>query len=175
LKPTRQPGLSPTTVIKAAQALGVKSVLLAFSCGKDSIVSLDLCVRAFPNVQPYFLYWIRDLGFQELTLRWAERKYGLKILRLPHAFLSQIYTRQDFRHDDAIPEMKRTLGLTDQENAIRAQTGIQFIAGGQGRRLFQSQTAIITLKPKQSTLNMAPRMKAAACDEITVVVRHFEQ
>jgi len=119
--------------MRAARAAGVKSVLVAFSCGKDSLVCLDLAVKTFEKVQPYFLYWVKGLSFQERTLQWAEQRYGLEVLRLPHAFLSTFYIASDLRHDLPIDKLQKKMSLTDQENAIRAQTGITFIVTGQKR------------------------------------------
>ena len=59
------------------------SVLVGFSTGKESLVTLDLCCRYFKRVQPYFLYSVPDISFQERTLQWYENKYGFKVIRLP--------------------------------------------------------------------------------------------
>ena len=57
------------------------TVLVGFSGGKDSIVTLDLCVKYFKNVIPFFLYIAPDLSFQERQLKWYENKYNLEISR----------------------------------------------------------------------------------------------
>ena len=46
------------------QARVAKSVLVGFSCGKDSIVTLDLCFRFFDKVQPFFMYYVPGMEFQ---------------------------------------------------------------------------------------------------------------
>jgi phosphoadenosine phosphosulfate reductase len=126
-------GVSPSQSLRAARELGVQSVLVAFSGGKDALACLDLAVKVFPKVQPYFLYWVKGLSFQERTLRWAEQRYGLEIMRLPHAFLSAYYIRSDFRHDLPIDKLTKKMGLTEQENVIRAQTGITWLIAGKKR------------------------------------------
>ncbi len=60
------------------------SVLVSFSGGKDSIVTLDLCCRFFERVEGFFLYWVKGLQHQENVLRFYEDKYGIPIHRLPH-------------------------------------------------------------------------------------------
>jgi len=126
--------LSPIQVLKHARdQVGIRSVLLAFSTGKDSLACLDMAVRIFDRVQPYFLYWVKNLSFQERTLSWAERRYGFEILRLPHAYLCSMYMSSDYRHPLPIDRLKRVMQLTDQENAIRADTGLTWIVTGQKR------------------------------------------
>lgn len=66
------------------QARLTDSVIVGFSGGKDSIVCLDLCMRYFQNVKPYFMYLVPGLEFQEDMLRRYEARYGVEITRLPH-------------------------------------------------------------------------------------------
>lgn len=45
------------------------SVIVAFSGGKDSIVTLDLCSRYFKKIYSFFMYLVPNLEFQERMLR----------------------------------------------------------------------------------------------------------
>ena len=45
------------------QAQITDKVLVSFSMGKDSIVTLDLCMKYFKQVQPFFMYLVPDLKF----------------------------------------------------------------------------------------------------------------
>lgn len=76
------------TPVKAASRI-TDSVIVGFSGGKDSVVTLDLCCRYFRRVYPFFMYLVPGLSFQEAQLAWYEQKYGLKIERIPHPMLSE--------------------------------------------------------------------------------------
>lgn len=60
------------------------SVIVSFSGGKDSVVTLDLCSKYFKKVHAFFMYVVPDLSFQTEMIQWAENRYGLKILQVPH-------------------------------------------------------------------------------------------
>lgn len=65
-------------------------VIVAFSGGKDSVVTLDLCLRHIPKVYVYFMYWVPQLAFQESFLRFYERQFNIDILRIPHPFATSV-------------------------------------------------------------------------------------
>ena len=76
------------------------SVIVGFSGGKDSVVTLDLCMKHFSRVEAYFLYYVPGLSFNERMLTWAEHHYGLTIYRLPHFELAQFLRYGSFRPVD---------------------------------------------------------------------------
>ena len=87
-----------------AQAKATDSVLVGFSGGKDSIVTLDLCFRYFKTVKPFFMYICPDLEFQERTLRWYENRYQTEIIPLPHFDVSNFMRYGSFREpDETVP------------------------------------------------------------------------
>ena len=104
------------------------SVIVGFSGGKDSIVTLDLCMRYFENVTPFFLYMVPGLEFQERTLRWYEKRYGTEIIRLPHFEVSNFMRYGTFRaFDPSVP----IISVTDTYGYLRVKTGSTWIAAGE--------------------------------------------
>ena len=104
------------------------SVIVSFSGGKDSIVTLDLCFKYFKNVVPFFMYLVPDLEFQETMLRKYEKRYGIDIIRIPHFELSNLLKYGSFTlFDDQVS----IVNITDTYEYIRAETGIHWIAAGE--------------------------------------------
>lgn len=104
------------------------AVLVAFSGGKDSIATLDLCMRYFDHVQPFFMYLCPGLEFQEQTLDWYERRYGTKIVRLPHFEVSNFMRYGSFREPD--PRVS-IVSIADMYGYLRLETDITWIAAGE--------------------------------------------
>lgn len=110
------------------QASVTDSVIVGFSGGKDSIVTLDLCFRYFKNVRPFFMYLVPGLSFQENMLKRYEERYGTEIIRLPHFECSEFlkygsFTMADFNVD--------VVGINDTYAYLRDLTGIHWIAAGE--------------------------------------------
>lgn len=113
--------------LKAAQCV-TDSVLVAFSGGKDSAVTLDLCCKYFSNVEAFFMYQIPNLSFQEAAIRTAEKRYNIKIHRIPHFEISEFLRYGVFREPDfEVPIVK----IVEIYNYLREQTGIYWIAAGE--------------------------------------------
>lgn len=111
-----------------AQAKVTDSVLVGFSGGKESIVTLDMCFRYFDNVKPYFMYMIPDLSFVEKQIEWYEKKYQTEIMRVPHPDLSMWMRYGVFR----IPDLSYPIiSHNDIYQYVRSETGIWWIAGGE--------------------------------------------
>ena len=111
-----------------AQSKVSDEVLVAFSGGKDSVVTLDLCFRYFKRVQPFFMYIVPNLSFQESLLRWYESKYQTEIIRIPHFQVSEFMRYGTFRNYDLdVP----IVSIRDVYDYLRIQTGIEWIAAGE--------------------------------------------
>lgn len=114
-------------VVKTARNI-TDSVIVGFSGGKDSAVTLDLCFKTFSHVQPFFMYYVKGLEFQEKTLRYYEHRYQTEIWRIPHFELSELYNSGSFRvRDSRVPIIKPL----DVYNYVRKKSGIYWIAAGE--------------------------------------------
>lgn len=124
-----------------------RSVVVGVSCGKDSVTTLDLLASSMDRVEAFFMYLVPGLSFQGKYLAYLERRYEMKIHRLPHWQLGMMLATGSYRRMRA-PDIRR-LTVTDVENVMRDVTGIDWIAGGHRadeslsrRRMIQSVRGI---------------------------------
>lgn len=75
--------LSGPDVIRAMQD-ETDTVLMSFSCGKDSIAAWLTIRPYFKKIVPYYLWLVPGLSFVEDSLRYYEDYFGTHIIRLPH-------------------------------------------------------------------------------------------
>ena len=104
------------------------SVIVGFSGGKDSIVTLDLCFKYFKRVVPFFMYLVPNLEFQEKTLRWYENKYNTEIIRIPHFEVSEFLKYGSFTMADWNVDV---VSINDTYEYLRQKTDIHWIAAGE--------------------------------------------
>ena len=91
---------------------------------------LDLCSRAFKRVVCFQMYFVPDLEVDRQRRVYAEKRWGIPVLTLPHwnlieALANGIHCNDSFAFDGA-PDF--TLGTV--YSIVRAQTGIRLIANG---------------------------------------------
>lgn len=114
-------------VIRTAKVL-TNRVLVSYSGGKDSAVTLDLCARHFDEVQAFFMYFVPGLSFQERILRWAEARYGIEIIRIPHFDCAMFLRGGTWADPD--PEVA-AVKIADVYGYMRERTGLHWIAAGE--------------------------------------------
>ena len=103
-------------------------VLVGFSGGKDSVVTMDLCFQYFKRVVPFFMYICPDLEFQERLLKYYESRYNTEIIRLPHMEVSEFFKYGTFRASDYnVP----IISINEIYTYLRETTGIWWIAAGE--------------------------------------------
>lgn len=119
------------------------AALVAFSTGKDSLVVLDLCVRNFKRVVPFFMYLTRGLEIIESRIRQAESRWGVEVLQVPHWGLPN-----DMGQGIYCPKRPGFEGMKGYNAAhvyedVRRQTGIDLVLTGDKKRDFVSRRAAI--------------------------------
>lgn len=132
-----------TGIVKQAAKL-TDQVTVGFSTGKDSIVSLDLCCRHFKKVTAIFMYVVPGMSFQEAYLKQAERRYGIKILRLPHWSLSTAFQVNYYRPGSDLSASTPDLTITDVEKYLREAHGSTWFAYGQKKNDSLERRAMIS-------------------------------
>jgi phosphoadenosine phosphosulfate reductase len=123
---------------------------VSFSGGKDSLVCLDLCLRVFTRMVPFFLYFIPGLVSIEAPVEKYAAHFGVTVARYPHWIFFQnisdeIYCDSNYRFQQA-----QRLRQMDVFNAMRAEHGIKLIVSGvkasdgpmRRRRLFADQKSM---------------------------------
>ena len=79
----RPPVLTGDESIAAIRA-ETDTILLAFSCGKDSIAAWLRLRQAFPNVIPFYMWLVPGLEFVERDLAYFEEFFETPIIRYPN-------------------------------------------------------------------------------------------
>lgn len=105
-----------------------REVIVSFSTGKESCVVMDLCARFFDRIVPFFMYQCPGMSFQEKSLNWYEKKYGVEIIRIPSFNMSPMMRYGVFRSPDFdVP----IISVTDIYDYIRGKTGVYWVCGGE--------------------------------------------
>jgi phosphoadenosine phosphosulfate reductase len=107
-----------------------RSVAVGFSCGKDSIATLDLACKHFSYVVGFFMYMVPGLQFQESYIKFIENRYGIQIMRIPHFQLGMMFRNASLRNPTGNSADVPLLAITDIEAHVRNLTGVEWIAYG---------------------------------------------
>lgn len=123
---------SAQELLRRAKSAGAERVLVALSGGKDSLVSLDLCVKEFgaKNVVAWFMYFVPGLAIAEAPVRAAAARHGIELLTIPHWDLPRMFKFAVLRKHIRGTGDWRDVRLADVELLVRARTGIDWIVYG---------------------------------------------
>ena len=115
-------GIPPSEEItKAVLEKSNGKVMLAFSCGKDSIAAWLALKQAGANVYPYFYYIHPDLGFINRSLAYYEEFFGTRIVRLPAPGLYRQWKRCVHQSPERIaPILSSTLPVFGHDELMAA-------------------------------------------------------
>lgn len=121
----------PLDVIQRAKAAGIRECIVAFSGGKDSIATIELCARHFDRVEAYHMHLVRGLSWDEEPIRWAEKEYGIKVLRVPHWIIGRLCRDNNFRHPTQASKKAPLVKPRDIYDAACKYFEIRWIATGE--------------------------------------------
>jgi sulfate adenylyltransferase subunit 2 len=95
--------------------------LLFYSCGKDSIMLLDLMAPHFKKISLCFMYFVKGLNHCDRYLEFSKSKYGnVDVIQVPHFSLTNVRKEGVFCN----PEPKtKILKLSDIDQYARQKTG----------------------------------------------------
>lgn len=104
------------------------TVLLAFSCGKDSIAAWLACRQHFRRIIPYYMYLVPDLEFVETSLKYYEEFFGERIIRVPHESLYRMLQAGVFQPPERAAALDawraRPISYRKIQDEIRARHGL---------------------------------------------------
>jgi len=115
-------------ILKEIRAAGHDHVAVSYSGGKDSIAVLDLCSQVFPKVSAWFQYIVEGLEVEEVNIRFAERRYGIEMLRLPSPALVNMMRAGYFMPKPIA--FRRAWKFSDVMRTVRDVTGAHVLAFG---------------------------------------------
>lgn len=137
LGPIQIPGIPSSAEVRRDLRAMSDTIILAFSCGKDSIAAwLALRERGF-QIVPYYMVVVPDLQFVEESLDYFEGLFGVHIIRLLHPSWYRMMINRVFQP----PERDRLIGEAriprvnygDIREAVIADCGLPpdtFVANG---------------------------------------------
>lgn len=107
------------------------TVAVGFSGGKDSLATLDLAVKFFKVVIPYFYYFVPGLKHEESKIYFAKERYGLNVRKYPST--DGIDALRIGLFCDELPELDALPSLDRRTlyNWIKADTGATLILDGE--------------------------------------------
>ena len=105
-------------------------VLVAFSGGKDSLATLDICAKAFSRVDAFFMYVVKDLECEERLLAGASKYPNVKLHRIPHPELARLLRGGFLSPYRGQSDGIRDVRMRDSEAYIRSVTGSHWVAYG---------------------------------------------
>lgn len=117
-----------------------REVLVSYSCGKDSMILMDIAHRVARKVDAFIMELVPRLPSLDERIRWAEEKWGTPIRRYPH-WARAFYKREGVYCFPS--EVDYRLDLNDIYALARADSGIDFLVMGakKGDSLWRRRTA----------------------------------
>lgn len=109
-----------------------QKVMVAVSGGKDSICTLDVCIRHFgvENVSGFMMYLVPDLDVEWGPIRRIERRFGITVHAVPHYELARYVKYDIYRLSSPKTSKLRIKTQRDVEAFLRRAHKIDWFAWG---------------------------------------------
>lgn len=114
--PTKIKGQPNSAEVIAKLKAEDRPVLLAFSCGKDSIATWIALEDAGIEVVPVYMYCPPGLKFVEDEIAYFEGRFGVKIHQMPHPSMSRMLHRCVAQAPENLPILEAT-GIGEMDYA----------------------------------------------------------
>lgn len=111
------------------------TLILSFSCGKESVACWEVLRHHFSRIVPYYLYSVPGLSFVEQSLKMYERRFSTPILRLPHPSRYRWFRAHTFMPGDRWDEIEELFAALphyeyeDVEALVREKAGNECFIG----------------------------------------------
>jgi phosphoadenosine phosphosulfate reductase len=115
----------------AALAEKHSKVAVAYSGGKDSLCTLDLALRHFKHVYPFFMFLVPGLEFDRQRMQACKAIFNLQPIEVPHYLFIEILKTSTYI--DPFPEFDEfpDLNIRAVYDYVRHHTGATLILNGQ--------------------------------------------
>jgi 3'-phosphoadenosine 5'-phosphosulfate sulfotransferase (PAPS reductase)/FAD synthetase len=106
-----------------------KPVLLAFSCGKDSIATWIALEAAGVDVVPAYLWLVPNLAFIDKSIAYFEKVFGKRIARYPHPSFYRLINHAVFQAPERLRVIEAaklpTPGYGEVWDLVREDLGME--------------------------------------------------
>lgn len=120
--------LVPTANFPLGSLPEVDGIIVSYSGGKDSICLLDLCVRRYKQVVPFYRPFMKELDYTRAVVGFVKQRYGLDVVLVPDP-VYLLYIRDGIFRRFPRPDLK-VPKHSEIEDYMRATTGLDWIAYG---------------------------------------------
>lgn len=117
-------------VLTDAAEKGGSRCAVMYSGGKDSLVVMDLCMRAFKKVTPVHMYLVPGLEFEQERMDFCQTRWGVTPVEVPHWVSYRLL--RGCAYIDPWPELglMPDQKLKDLYEFVRVLTSSDFVAVG---------------------------------------------
>lgn len=124
------PIINDTLTMLRGRAAQSDSCIVAYSGGKDSLAVMDMCVKSFKTVVPFFMYFVPGLECVEKQMAYCKERWGLEVMMYPHWLLYKCVARGIFCDEHYSKDDLVELSLLEIYSWVRQETGIHWLATG---------------------------------------------